>query len=337
MDRRPSLISAFTPPDGMVGVAALMTALNAEAPVLRSIFTAFTDETDAQRGMRGAATALLALDWRADRSTLRTVPGLVVAEPVPTAWSVGSMLHAKLALLGYAADAEAPIGWLRLIVSTGNWTAASMNQQIDMLWMCDINLADAGDRRSNADVKAASLFFRELLYPADGEVRLFQILPSAAPRVAELLARAGALPSGRSISFIHSLHKPLLPQIAKRFKPGKEPWNWLCAGSGFFELPTESDPVVFARIDKELGRHLTASASRRIILNPTRAGALAGADLQGWTVCKPQPHDGRDGLHAKFIAAGRRHGGGHRDIAVYLGSGNLLPRDNQDKSARQSG
>lgn len=322
MDRRPTLVSAFTPPKGWIGVAALMTALNAEAPVLRRILTAFTDETEAQRATRGVATALLAVDRRADRSALRTVPGLIVAEPRLEAWPSGSMLHAKVALLGYAGDAEAPVGRLRLIVSTGNWTGESLNGQIDMLWMADVELADAGDRQLNADVKAAALLFRDLLYPVGGEGRLFQALPPA-PRVAELLRRATDLPSGKAVRFVHSLHTPLLRQLAKRFEPAGAAWNWLYAGSGFFEQPAKGDPQVLERIGTALGRHLTASADHRILLNPTRAGALAGADLRGWTVCKPRPCDGRGSLHAKFIAVGRHHCDRHLDVTVYLGSGNL--------------
>jgi hypothetical protein len=50
--------------------------------------------------------------------------------------------NATVALLGFARDAAAPIGRLRLIVNTGNWTSASLNQQIEMLRVDEI------DRRS---------------------------------------------------------------------------------------------------------------------------------------------------------------------------------------------
>ena len=148
MPEVPTLISAFAPVDGWCGVAALMCALSADASVMREILGAFTGETDRQRARRGAASALLALDRRSDRVSLRTIPGLILAEPRLESWPEGSMLHAKVALLGYARDAGASIGRLRLIVSTGNWTLASLNQQIEMLWMDELDLDAGGAARS---------------------------------------------------------------------------------------------------------------------------------------------------------------------------------------------
>lgn len=322
MSGRWSLLTAFTPPDGWTGVAGLLCALNAEAPVMESLLQAFTGEREGQRERRGSATALLFLDRCTERNGLRTIPGLHVADPLLSAWSKDAMLHAKVALLGFGSDARAEIGRLRLIVSTGNWTTASLRQDIDMIWVADLELAAADAGQLQADLRGAGKFFRRLIGRDTTGTRLFQELPAAA-RWQELLEHATAYDGPERSRFIQSMDEALLDQIAVRFAPKAGRWNWLCAGSGFYEQPSGRAPEVLPRIVQALGSKLTGTAFRRVIVNPGQAGALAEQPPAAWTLCKPRPDENRAFMHAKFIVAARQHDKQLLDTTIYLGSGNL--------------
>jgi hypothetical protein len=318
MNERRTMLTAFSPPGGLTGTAALLCALSADAPTLELLLSEFTGARKEQRRSRGVATALLALDGRTVRTELRKVAGLYVAEPVLASWPEGSMLHAKVALLGFSREPlEAP-ELVRLVVSTGNWTAASLSEHVDMLWIGDLDLNAADQDAMRSDVVAAAGLFRDLLHGEDG---LFQATP---PTNADgLLATCLALGGRGRPRFIHSMVTPLIGQIGRRFVPKAAPWNWIYAGSGFFEQAGEADPTVLKRIDKALEGKVIARPDRWVAVNPGRPGAFASKPSPGWMVCEPIPDEKRAFMHAKFIAAGRRFGENNLDVTVYLGSGNL--------------
>ena len=53
------------------------------------------------------------------------------------------LMHAKVALLGFRSNTDDVERWqLRLIVSTGNWTRATLEDSLDLAWRIDISSAD---------------------------------------------------------------------------------------------------------------------------------------------------------------------------------------------------
>jgi hypothetical protein len=236
------------------------------------------------------------------------------------------MLHAKVALLGFAEDAEAPISNIRLVVSTGNWTPASIDRQIEMLWIAGTDFNRTPPPTSASEIVEACRFFNNLMSAETHHGPLFQPLPSV-PRLDELQRKASELPKKRKSRFIHSIAQPLLPQIVGCLPRPEKKWNFLYLGSGFYEQDTDGGkkPIIINRIEKSLSSRLQQNASKSVLVNLHQAGAIAswrqGQEWErGWELLKPQ--NDRI-LHAKFIAAGRKAYGQYRDVAVYLGSGNL--------------
>ena len=318
MSERRTIVTAFSPPAGLTGTSGLFCALSADASTLEALLSEFTGDGKPQRQIRGKATLTLALDRRSAPRDLRAVPGLCVAEPVLASWPEGSMLHAKIALLGFSRDPLGDPEVVRLVVSTGNWTAASLSEHIDMLWLVDLHLGSGGQDAIRADVAAAAGFLQDLLR---GPRKLFQALP---PTDGDgLLATCLAMGAGGGSRFIHSMKAPLIGQIGARFVPTGSLWNWIYAGSGFFEQAGEADPVVLEKVEAQFKGKTTRRPRKWVVINLGCPGAFAKGPPEGWTVCEPSVDEKRTFMHAKFIAAGRRSGARHHDVAVYLGSGNL--------------
>ncbi|MCT7296329.1 hypothetical protein N5I84_09155 [Ralstonia sp. CHL-2022] len=356
---RSDLETLFSPPQGEHGTHLLLCGLSSDAETLERALTAFTNETPAQRRARGLVRGLLLMDASNRQSQAQPVPGLLQLAPcVKETWrSRTTLMHAKVALMGFGPSAlGAPRRW-RLVVSTGNWTAETWGRQaqIDLFWMTewDEQSDEANAPQGLTDVHAAFGFFERLLHSLYG--KHYSSLANDALVTGwlqvwhERLQKRGAA-SGLMPQFIHSLDRSLFDQVLKRFP--KKGVSTLVAGSGFFEQAGKSTadptPTVLQKLES-----LGDPGKRLLVFNPERAGGIADWFEQlrktkvgerglkqsragQWWLCLPRdplekkPQVGRKFLHAKYIAGLDRVRGDDDASAtlafLYLGSGNLSHR-----------
>lgn len=336
----------FAPPANKVGTHMLICGLSADTETLERAVAAFTGESTVERAATGLLRALLMLDASAPMLGPRAVPGMLQLAPSQVAqWQAQTtLMHAKVALLGFADEKFAEPDAFRLIVSTGNWTRESWGNgaQIDMFWSTDYHLDPATvDAHARSDVAAALHFFDRLmpaLYPrSTAFLSTERLAMDWLPAWKRLLPRRGKREATR---FVDSLETPLIDQIESAFPT--EGVSTLVAGSGFWEQETAGaagKPEVLVRLDD-----LHVRGKRYLVSNPSQSGALArwvhasrrtagSGKIGNWTLCMPaDPLQSRDGvgrtrLHGKYIAGLSRVAQASNDQGtmtfLYLGSGNL--------------
>lgn len=354
-DDRCDLESLFQPPPGLTGTHLLLCGLSADSPTLERIMSAFTNEPPTQRRASGLVRGLLMLDASQPYAEAQPAAGLLRLASCPaTAWaSRTALLHAKVALMGFGASRGSAADRWRLVVSTGNWTTATWNDQaqIDLFWTTDWCAKDANvdqDVQALTDIGAALSFFERLL------VSLFasshRALADAPLTVGWLdqwrkrLARTGGARRCKP-QFIHSLDDRLVAGMRDRFDGLRA--STLVAGSGFFEADDRQGgtPAALDAIES-LGR----ASTRYLVFNAECAGAIASwasadgtiraqkdqraaSEAGGWLLCRPRDpletsaRRGRRFLHAKFVAGLQTvHEDSARLVFLYLGSGNLSRR-----------
>lgn len=344
--KRSNLEALFTPPAGQYGTHMLICGLSADIEILERMMSAFTAEPPTQRAASGVVRALLMLDASSGVSAL-PVPGMLKLRHCPLSeWSAQTtLMHAKVALLGFSSAPYAAPDLFRLVVSTGNWTSESWGNgaQIDMYWSCEYGISAPQKRMTDdlADIAAAYSFFTSLmsaLYPGNAEILSGE--GAATAWLKQWRKRIGDVPARLKPRFIHTLEQTLFRQIARRFPSSGI--TTLVAGSGFYEQKGSNHvkPEVLRKLE-ELG----TPGSRYLVVNLQQSGALANwvagkltpkgkADLDGWVLCYPADpllNDGHTGgrmcLHAKYIAGIRRVQHSNNDTAIvaalYIGSGNL--------------
>lgn len=341
---RQDLESLFAPPPGAHGTQALLCGLSADVPVLQRAFAAFTCETPVERQASGLVRSLLLLDASSARIPPTAVPGLLHLAPcIASTWRRRtSLLHAKVALLGFGASRCAAATRWRLIVSTGNWTEATWSRQaqIDFFWMTEWSVEDADDDQALTNVAAAFEFFERMLDRLYGDH--LEKLRSQPLAVAWLDSWRAALRDAMrrhrkppAAQFVHSLNASLATQVRTRFPSGGI--NTLVAGSGFFEQAvagSSTQPEVLRELE-QLGH----PGTRYLVFNSSQAGQLANwigkrriknGRIGKWWLCQPMDPlqkgkaPGRGFLHAKFIAGlGPMRSDTGRIAFLYIGSGNL--------------
>ncbi|MFM0703584.1 hypothetical protein [Paraburkholderia sediminicola] len=358
-DDRSDLEALFSPPQGEHGTHLLLCGLSNDAETLERMLAVFTNETPAQRRARGLVRGLLLLDASNRQSRAQPVPGLLQLSPcLKAAWrSRTSLMHAKVALMGFGPSAVGvPRGW-RLVVCTGNWTAETWGRQgqIDLFWTTEWREQgnETNTDQALADVHAAFGFFERLLRGLYGkhygDLAGDAVVTGWLSAWRERLQVRGAA-SKRKPQFIHSLDRSLFEQIRSRFP--RSGVSTLVAGSGFFEQAGRTSPDSAPRVLRKL-ESLGDPRRRLLVFNPQRAGAIAawleqlrattvGArklarSLAGqWELCLPRDplekneKAGRKFLHAKYIAGldhiSKNNGNSARLVFLYLGSGNLSNR-----------
>jgi len=341
-----TLLDVFAPPVGqdgaaLVGHSAILVSMTASEDFLDMALERFTGLRARQRRELGLVVAYLMLDAHesaARREVLPPgrVPGLHELQPRTAGVSQRSLLHSKIALLGFAPRRTAATPTcLRLAVLTANLTQESARRQLELVFTVDVPVGgrEESPAQDRADVVAAMSFVEELLkarYHPDEAVT---------KRLAALLHAAEELaPAAKTPRFFHSLEKPLLEQIRLRFgRIVKSPRNLLLCGSGFYEAPSKGKaqgrkPTILAQLEKL--DILTTNARRVALVEPGEAGAVeawaSSGEVEGWTLSRPVDALTGSGLsrklHAKFIYAGHCREGALSNGCLYLGSGNLTRR-----------
>lgn len=341
------LDALFAPMPGERGTHLLICGLSADVETLERAMAIFTGEEKIERAATGRLRGLLMLDASQPRPGPVAIPGLAGLAPCPVElWAKRtSLMHAKVALMGFAHEPFAAPTSFRLVVSTGNWTRETWGSQsqIDLFWSTTWRINEVGElaEQARTDITEAYRFFDRLMSGLYSDARLalgqrhgaMQWLVNWRTTLLRRRSRPG--PSTR---FVHSLDKTMLEQIEARFPANGI--STLVAGSGFFEQPASDEtvlPSVLAHLET-----LTKASTRYLVFNPSNAGALAGwiranppkaesAKIGNWTLCTPidplatGTAPGRTRLHAKYIAGlTRTYSNGKGSLGgLYIGSGNL--------------
>ncbi|MCB1635442.1 MAG: hypothetical protein KDI51_12685, partial [Xanthomonadales bacterium] len=150
----------FDSPAGYTAMFGWVCGYSGDAAFLDIALERFTRQTRAQRAWDGRAWMGLMLDPGNPMVSIVEAPGLVHCRIRDGLRRPFNLMHAKVALLGFAHEAD-PARWLvRLLVSTGNWTRQTMEESLDLAWRLDLGVEALSsnldkDRLAVADVAAA--------------------------------------------------------------------------------------------------------------------------------------------------------------------------------------
>lgn len=337
-----SLLNLFMPPrPDLKGQIGFLSGYSASEEFLDRALENFTTLGKLQRAEQGLLSLVLFLDKRCKQIT--SVTGLQ-HEMFSGNDRAFSLMHAKVGLLSFAKNKYSKIEFIRVFVSTGNWTRQGMVDNLDHAWKLDIELIE---ERSADLMEARKIlnFFKTLSshYPllkkSEEQLKLIDaILPISDP--------SDELKKTKFFStFDVSREKPLsmLESIKSRLRKDKnsKPFNTLICGSGFFEETDSSAgaPKKELRVFREIEEKLCASEE---FTNKVNGYVVANAhdyikfkslikqkgnvswNLRGFRdpVQKNQ-NQIRSFLHSKYILAGYRHGERLTSGKIYFGSANL--------------
>lgn len=346
-----SLAWHFEAPEGFRGEFGWLCGYSADPDFMDDAVERFTRWTKHQRAYAGQIALAMMLDPGNRQITPTDVPG-VVHLPAKSGRKPFRLLHAKVAVLGYRHESDADRWIVRLIVATGNWTDATLEQSLDLVWSIEINSEQitSGEqevRQTCADIQAAWRFLRWLREHFD--TRLTDYVPPereetpsfvAQRHLVEWLDRIGEKAGSMKPRFVDNRKHSLLAQLPSLIDQdsGTRRRNYLAMGSGFFESASaghEGIPTILNVIAGNLHESglLTAEPEVDVFVNPAGCQAVAGAanaiQQAGWSIRAAGKPDyfgnTQRSLHAKFIfsASYRSNSETCNNPWLYLGSGNL--------------
>jgi len=327
-----TLSSLFAPPENLYGIGGVLCAFSSDADFLEQALLRFTRVPPGSRRSRGSVDFTLMLDPAHEILAQDVVPGLLQLRPKDREhrpWQFQCM-HAKVALLNFGPARMGKPTQYRIIVSTGNWTKASAQQQIEFAWYLDIHSLSPKEDRWEL-YKVAS-FLQNLLgcYQTSDVLKVHGWLNGA--------LKFGVKPSsGTQIRFMDSSGQSLLSQLCTSLKDQTNACNYLVCGSGFFEQ--KHDPQDQPKVLQELVTRfqqngiLTRSIAHKLLVTNGNmedqvVAAFKSNALAGWELRRPKDpvSDGtqpRMLLHAKFIFVAKNRAAFLSSCWLYLGSGNL--------------
>ena len=356
MDSPLSLSQHFEPPEGFRGCFGWMCGYSADSTFLDDAAERFTRQTRAHRAYGGQTTLALILDPGNLPISFVDVPG-VMHIPIKNPYNKPFvLLHAKVAILGFAHESDIGRWQLRLIISTGNWTRVTLEDSLDLVWRIDLqgeelNGLNDSVRQRCADVSASwgliewlrEYFDTRILravppkYEDTESIRNMDLVESWIQKAVQGKGSAKArFFDNRKASLLAQL--PAL--IAATGVVSRR--NYIAMGSGFYETASDQDdmPSVLAEVINVLRNEendfvvLTESPEMDVFVNPAACQVIANSrkalSAAGFVV-RPAaiPSYFSKGtppfLHAKFIlSAHQRQDSAFCNSAwLYLGSGNL--------------
>ncbi|MCY1261637.1 hypothetical protein D9M68_109310 [compost metagenome] len=347
-----TLAQHFEVPDEYLGGFGWLCGYSADAEFLNTAAEYFTHQTQAQRASVGRVSLALMLDPGNAPISLLDAPGVAHLPLRDVEGRPFTLLHAKVALLGFRHRGD-PTRWIvRLIVSTGNWTRQTVEESLDLVWRIDVRseellIADSDTRLRCADIQAAHSLLRWLaskfdtrLLDAGGREHPSEAA-TARDRLGEWLSLCENQAGTQAPRFFHNRDQSLLSQLPAKIRDTAESVsrNCLVMGSGYYESSATpgSVPAVLTEIVGALQeeRLLTGSPWLDVFVNPEGCQAVAQAvdamRKKGFRVrpagCLPDYFGTRQqrSLHAKFLfsANSRKDSDNCSSAWLYLGSGNL--------------
>lgn len=343
----PSLAQHFLAPDDYTGHFGWLCGYSADVAFLNDAADRFTRQTTAQRAHSGRIHLAVMLDPGNPAISLLDAPGIYHALIKNATTKPFQLLHAKVALLGFRHQNDASRWWLRLIVSTGNWTRQTLEESIDLAWLVDISCEDI--RRNDgyvnqccADIRAAQDLITWIAKQFD--LRLLGVTcetSSACKQVEEWITQCLKNAGSGKPRLFDNREKSLLKQLPTLISQhcADVPRNYLAMGSGFYEAATKGSVVPSVPISivsaLRMEKLLTSRPELDLFVEPTSCQAVANSvealNDQGFTVraaAKPQAVFGEKSqrnLHAKFLFSAncRNNSNCCNSAWLYLGSGNL--------------
>ena len=350
---RPTLAQCFEAPDAdYLGSFGWMCGYSADGDFLNLASELFTRRTQPQRAHGGSISLALMLDAGNAPLSLLAVPGVAHLPLLKLSEKPFSLLHAKVALLGFRHRDDASDWIVRLIVSTGNWTRETMEESLDLVWSIDVRSDELHALNENtqqrcADIKAARSLLDWLSKRFD--TRLLDIRSQslqsetgiAMQRFDEWIGRCEKGAGECSPRFFDSREHSLLSQLPDKIRLTgiRNSRKWLAMGSGFYEGAAEPGAV-----PKVLSDILQTLQSAQFLSNEPRvdvfvnvdacqaialsAAALAKARITVRAAGQPRVLFGEDKertLHAKFLLGYNCQQNSRfcLDAWLYMGSGNL--------------
>lgn len=343
----PSLAQHFEAPDGFLGHFGWLCGYSADIGFLDDAAERFTRRTTAQRAYEGRVALALLIDPSHPQIQPKDVPGVLhlpLKDDRPF-----RLLHAKVALLGFRHTQEAKRWVLRLIVSTGNWTRATLEESLDLAWHVNVSKEDLKDENEAETVSGACADFAAAWSMLSWLRKLFDDrtlraelnersrLESPSKTVEKWITKVVRAGREAEPRFFDNRSDSLLAQLPELVKHHclTSSRNYIALGSGFFESGDgDGIPSVLAKIVDDLkdAELLTKSPEIDVFVNPKACQAVATSVSAmtdaGWSVRAPgQPSYFKSArtLHAKFIfgAIQRDNSDLCNSAWLYLGSGNL--------------
>lgn len=351
---RKSLAQHFAAPDEYIGEFGWLCGYSADAAFMALAAQHFSAQSATALAAGRCRRLGLLLDRGNPQLSVAAVPG-VLHFPALNADLPFVLLHAKVAVLGYR-RLDNPNHWqLRVLVSTGNWTRATLEGNIDLAWRVDIDsrTLDATSERDCADLAAAwnllgwlRRYFDTSILAASAGVRSDSETRLAQGNLERWAAQAARNARGTP-RLIDNRSESLWGQVLRMAEVDMQaPHNYLAIGSAYFEGGNAAQvPAVLQTVVNGLqqSKLLTASATVDVYVNPGACQAVAHGAAEiaalGWTVRPPRKQDGQAFMHAKFILSAKFTNKGNSCMRpwLYFGSGNLTSPGLLQKASRNGG
>lgn len=362
-----SLAQHFEAPKNFQGCFGWICGYSADVGFLEDAIERFTRHTAAQRAHTGKIALAMMLDAGNQAISMVDVPGIAHLPVRNIETTPFRLMHAKVAILGFAHEKDQHLWCLRLIVSTGNWTLGTLEESLDLVWSLDLtsdeleNGQDDATRAACTDIKAAWDLMRWLQGHYD--MRYLNALPQdrsesestvAQYRFDLWLQKLAPKARGAKPRFFDNRTKSLLSQLPDKIRDAgvKSAVNSLSMGSGYYETPSDKNkiPVVLQAIKNSLQQEklLTLNPDIDIFVNPNACQAISNClgamNKAGFVVraaSKPNyfGQNSDRALHAKFIfgANSRDNSNTCNSAWLYLGSGNLTGPGFSSKASKAGG
>jgi hypothetical protein len=351
----PTLTRLFEPPPGHVGEFGWLCGYSADDYFLNNAVERFSRRIERNRAIEGRIWLGVMLDPSNPQISPNSVPGVLhLPYREPLEGRPFNLLHAKVALLGFRHLDRTHKGWqVRLLVSTGNWTRQTLDENLDLVFSTELNVEALPEEtpdlaRRCADIGAAwemlvavREWFDTGTLRASGPNRSNPTL-EASKRLETELTRIKQ--AGRDVTprFFENRRQGMLATLIKRvsYHGGSSKRNYLLMGSGFFDGEEQVKADQLPPTIEELINKLRAGNGDRplltqypdvdIFVNPTSCQAIAKCSEalaeQQWSVrsAKDPKNQGRL-LHAKFLFSANYRGNADSGSAswLFLGSSNL--------------
>lgn len=351
--KRPDLAQCFEGPDeNWVGCLGWLCGYSADAGFLDQAAERFTSHTAAQRASSGIVSLAIMLDPGHSPISILAAPGVAHLPIRDAGRKPFALMHAKVALLGYRHRDNADEWLVRLIVSTGNWTRATMEDSLDLVWFIDVRASDLNKpneetRRRCADIRAAHdlLGWLRTLYDTrlldTGTQIQYNETQDALLQFDSWVSRCAQASARAFPRFLDNRNQSLLIQLPKRIRNAgvQAAAKWLAMGSAYYEEGSDQIgvPSVLKSIISRLQESglLSSRPNVHLFVNPDAcqsvarsAAALAAAGIRVHAPGRPPEVFGERcerSLHAKFLFGYNYRSNSNNcfDAWVYLGSGNL--------------
>ncbi len=335
----PPLTAHFDPPEGFVGQFGWLCGFSADADFLNDATARFLGQSARQRAHIGRVGLAVMLDPGNPRLDFTEVPGVLHLPMKAPDKRPFLLLHAKVALLAFAASEKKSGFVLRLLVSTGNWTRQTVEESLDLVWRSEVSSdqltrPDESVRATCGDIRAAWEMMEWLRRLFD--TRALEASPTgrvetettvALSQLAQWIDAASEHADkrrGSSRRFIDNRRQSIADQLVEglRTNDSLPVTNRIAMGSGYFEStpPRGAIPGVLSALLTRLKatKRVTARPEVDVVVNPQACQSIAASTAAfkkdtsaRWTLRPPgvPAYFGAKSirtLHAKFVFGARR-------------------------------